>query len=236
MTLVPVPIYERANPQPLGSVLMAVTETREGLLQRMHHEQGKRSNAKLPNRAASDVSWVDAKRFCHWLTQKERASGAITATQEYRLPTDHEWSCAVGIGHLENPRATPESKSNRTPGVFPWGNTWPPPANAGNFLGEEARINRRSEVIRGFRDAQALGSGTAGVSTPNELGLRDLSGNLWEWCEDLYRPGTNWRTLRGGAWTSFRAETLESSHRTHDPAEYRSDSVGFRVVLAEQRR
>jgi formylglycine-generating enzyme required for sulfatase activity len=54
---------------------------------------------------------------------------------------------------------------------------------------------------------------------------------LWEWCEDLYRPGTNWRVLRGGAWTSRRSETMASSHRTHDPDSYRSDSVGFRCVL-----
>ena len=61
------------------------------------------------------VSWEDAKAFCAWLTQKERKEGKIGQDQEYRLPTDKEWSAAVGTGK------------------YPWGNDWPPPKGAGNY-------------------------------------------------------------------------------------------------------
>lgn len=61
------------------------------------------------------VSWHDAQAFCAWLTQKERKEGKIGQDQEYRLPTDEEWSAAAG------------------PDKYPWGNQWPPPKGAGNF-------------------------------------------------------------------------------------------------------
>ena len=44
------------------------------------------------------VSWYDANAFCEWLTKKELAEGKIKAGQKYRLPTDAEWSVAVGLG------------------------------------------------------------------------------------------------------------------------------------------
>ena len=45
-----------------------------------------------------NVSWNDAQTFCEWLTKKELAEGKIKERQKYRLPTDAEWSVAVGLG------------------------------------------------------------------------------------------------------------------------------------------
>jgi formylglycine-generating enzyme required for sulfatase activity len=44
------------------------------------------------------VSWNDAQAFCVWLTKKEVAAGKIKVGQRYRLPTDADWSVAVGLG------------------------------------------------------------------------------------------------------------------------------------------
>jgi formylglycine-generating enzyme required for sulfatase activity len=76
------------------------------------------------------VSWNDAIEFCAWLTGKERAEGKIDDKTVYRLPTDLEWSAAVGLPH--EPEATPEERHLRAPG-YPWGLRWPPPQNAGNY-------------------------------------------------------------------------------------------------------
>ena len=69
------------------------------------------------------VSWEDAQAFCVWLTKTEHASGRLPAGYSYRLPADHEWSCAVGNLEKEDPKASPEDKHAKTPGVFPWGAT-----------------------------------------------------------------------------------------------------------------
>jgi WD40 repeat protein/serine/threonine protein kinase len=62
-----------------------------------------------------NVSWDEAKAFCKWLTRSEQCEGRIGKEQVYRLPTDAEWSVAVGSEK------------------YPWGNEWPPPKDAGNY-------------------------------------------------------------------------------------------------------
>jgi formylglycine-generating enzyme required for sulfatase activity len=211
-------------------ILMASLETQERHLAPFRRDQGRAaSDAEVP---ARHVSWLEATDFCRWLTQKERRAGVIGPHQAYRLPTDHEWSCAVGLGGVESAQESPEAKSNRILGQYPWGPQWPPPAEAGNLCGRESRQDFPENFIDDYRDGFSGGEVVPQASVANDLGLYDLSGNLWEWCEDRFRTGTDWRVLRGGSWKTARAETLLSSHRTHDPESYRSDSVGFRCVLA----
>lgn len=76
------------------------------------------------------VTWDDSMAFCKWLTDKERSEAKIDAATEYRLPTDLEWSAAVGLPH--EPESTPAERHLKAPG-YPWGLRWPPPQNAGNY-------------------------------------------------------------------------------------------------------
>lgn len=87
-----------------------------------------------------------------------------------------------------------------------------------------------------------------GAKRPNDWGLYDIHGYLWEWTSDPGNPsyqgaptdGTVWatgdkatRVLRGGSWTDA-AEQLTSSYRQMAPVDTRGPNVGLRCVLAKE--
>ena len=163
-----------------------------------------------------NVSWFDAQAFCAWLTQKERVEGKIGPGQRYRLPTDAEWSVAVG---LEGERGgSPKDKNVKIEGVYPWGTQWPPPKGGGNYdpsLGVDD-YNYTSPV---------------GRFASNKHGLYDMGGNVWQWCEDWYDGDQTSRVLRGASWRSYAPDFLFSSGRNYNNPDLRSNRIGFRCVL-----
>ncbi len=83
-----------------------------------------------------------------------------------------------------------------------------------------------------------------GQKQPNELGLYDMSGNLWEWGQDCWydsylgapSDGSAWkigncarRVVRGGSW-DFGPWSLRSANRSGYDSGYRSSNVGFRIA------
>jgi formylglycine-generating enzyme required for sulfatase activity len=164
-----------------------------------------------------NVNWEDANAFCAWLTKKELAEGKIKEGQKYRLPTDAEWSVAVGLGKEKG--NTPKEKNRGIKDVYPWGKEWPPPKGAGNYDG---RLN-----VDKFEYTSPVGSFAA-----NKLGLHDMGDNVLEWCEDWYDPAIKaYRVLRGASWLYGGPVDLLSSCRGNGSPGYRDDLIGFRCVL-----
>jgi formylglycine-generating enzyme required for sulfatase activity len=171
-----------------------------------------------------NVSWEDAVKFCRRLSERpeEKANG-----RAYRLPTEAEWEYSCRGGQfIKNPSPpfhfgnSLSSTQANFDGDFPFGN-----APKGPYLG------RTREV--GFYD-------------PNDLGLYDLHGNVWEWCSDRYDPGYYQRSprqnpqgpetgerrvLRGGSWHISPGRNCRAAFRHHDAPDGRFDNVGFRVVI-----
>ncbi|MEQ1859666.1 MAG: bifunctional serine/threonine-protein kinase/formylglycine-generating enzyme family protein [Chthoniobacteraceae bacterium] len=167
------------------------------------------------------VTQIEAIAFCEWLTAHERASGRIGAEDRYRLPTNEEWSVAVGL----------DADAHFPSGRYPWGAHFPPPNPAGNYASDETRgaegEHAALDVIAGYRDGHAF-TAPVGSFAPDAHGLHDLGGNVWEWTDDgPDRPST----LRGASWWDSRAAKLDAACAVTHERNLRCYCFGFRAVL-----
>ncbi|MEP6671965.1 MAG: bifunctional serine/threonine-protein kinase/formylglycine-generating enzyme family protein [Chthoniobacter sp.] len=179
------------------------------------------------------VSWEDATAFCEWLTKRELAAERLEPGQSYRLPIDREWSAAAGM--TEEGGSTPEERDGKVR-EFPWGKQWPPPPGSGNFADFPSK--RGAPAIPGYHDGFAQTS-PVGSFPPNRMGLFDMSGNVWQWCQDSYKGGItgarDWGVLRGGSWGTASPSELRSSYRNVVERAERDVIYGFRCVLVPEK-
>jgi len=166
----------------------------------------------------TEVNWHSVVKWCNARSEKEGlmpvyvVGGVVyrggkktpevkAGTNGYRLPREGEWEWAARGG--VKGRGYEYSGSDDL-GEVGW--------YLGNSRGKKYAAKRTREV---------------GRKQGNELGIYDMSGNVWEWCFDQWE--SRGRVLRGGSWYDD-ASSARVSHRTYtDPGD--SDyGIGFRVV------
>jgi len=173
------------------------------------------------------VSWQDAVKYCEWLSQQ----GPL----KYRLPAEAEWELAARGG-------------NNTI-KYSWGNSTPLLALGGN-VGDEAlkKVFPDWPIIwRNYNDTYPY-TAPVGKFGANAWRVYDMTGNVWEWCNDWFdenyyqkqewdRPagpprGTE-KAVRGGSWNDTPAK-LRLSFRRSASTSFRSNNLGFRVAASLQ--
>ncbi len=178
------------------------------------------NNAAMP---VEQVTWYDAVEYCNKRSRKEGFT-----------------PCYSGSG--ENIRCNFEADGYRLPTEAEWEFA----AIGGN--------NSRGFIFSGSNSPGAVAwyegncqdrPQAVGQKKANELGLYDMSGNVWEWCWDWYAEnyytnspkqnprGPNSgdsRSYRGGGGPGGRIEWLRNSGRFHLEASYKCFDMGFRVV------
>ena len=158
----------------------------------------------------------------------------------YRLPTEAEWEYAAR-GGLEKKRYLWGNEIDRTL------------ANFENPSGDSKWDNTRQQrLILWIRKRSRLSkeeswdkTSPVGYFAPNKYGLYDMSGNVWEWCADWYKPdfyqnsppqnpqgplNGKYRVLRGGSWhddwynlrVSARASPRPHRQQGHEARLWRS--------------
>ena len=125
---------------------------------------------------------------------------------------------------------------------------WEKAARGGNkSKGYEYSGSNNVDEVGWYGDNSGHETHPVGQKKPNELGIYDMSGNVYEWCSDWYSssyysssPRNNpegpssgsCRVRRGGGWSSS-AWTLRCANRHDRDPSFRSDLLGFRIVKTE---
>jgi len=177
------------------------------------------------NHPVCGMSQIEGRFFCAWLTSQEIAAGWLKKGQAYRLPTDTEWSLAVGLEVDPGPYA--KEGWSQEPNILP----------SGNFAGQEARNHPLWPAHLPTDAAEDSFACTAPVGSfpPNLHGLFDMHGNVAEWTETMLddRPGfpPNQYCLRGGSWATGRLMDMRPESRMLSRRSRAQPNFGFRIVL-----
>jgi formylglycine-generating enzyme len=169
-----------------------------------------------------NVSYNDAWAFCDWLRKKDG--------RQYRLPTEAEWEYACRAG---------------TTGLYYCGDDSEDLAGIANVADGSAL---EKFPTWDFTIASSDGwpaAAPVGKLRANNFGLHDMTGNVWEWCEDWFDPKYyanspiddppgpaegKQRVLRGGGWRNAAAVCI-SAQRFGETPNDRSCFRGFRVAV-----
>ena len=176
---------------------------------------------KLP---VEQVSWYEAVEYCN---KRSRLEGFSPCYRGYRDTVSCDWN----------------ANGYRLPTEAEW-----------EFAARGGKLSR-NYLYAGSNEFDDVGwahSNSAdktyevGVKRPNELGIHDMSGNVWEWCQDWYggsyynqssrdnpggpSSGSN-RVNRGGSWSYNAASwSAAAAYRGGSFPDNRGDDLGFRLA------
>jgi eukaryotic-like serine/threonine-protein kinase len=183
----------------------AVTGLTPSFFKRVNEAMKDFADVDLKRFPVENVSWDDCQAFIERLNKREKEAGWV-----YRLPKEEEWeyACRGGpVSKLDSGFDYYFAKST---------NTWLP--DLANFNSENERALRRTCKV--------------GSYAPNLLGLHDMHGNVWEWCDDTEKAadGASLHAARGGSWDHHGA-VCQATTRYHKLVpSLRNASVGLRVA------
>ncbi|MEQ8189556.1 MAG: formylglycine-generating enzyme family protein [Candidatus Eremiobacterota bacterium] len=199
-----------------------------------HTNTAELNNSTYDNCPVRYVSWMDVVQYCNWRSSYEGLTPCYTigdvndhttyildlTKNGYRLPTEAEWEYACRGG---------------TTTTYYWGNT----------------LNAATGLNKCWYGYNVGGTCTTGLPAPvgygwgHPWGLYDMSGNMWEWCHNIWEntptggtdpvgpaSGNTARSVRGGSWSHYGSFST-SSFRGSYGADGHPDDRGFRVVRTE---
>ncbi len=178
------------------------------------------STVKEPTLPVNNVSWFDAVKFCNSLSIKQKLNPCYSIRGE-------KVTCNFNANGYRLPTEA----------------EWEYAARGGKEGTLTLFSGSNDPFIVGWYKENSNGKmRPPKQKLPNQLGIFDMSGNLWEWCWDWYAPyddaevldpkgpekGTG-RVLRGGSWL-YESKTARNSNRFYTSPNSRSATFGFRIV------
>lgn len=213
------PDEQPVHPVELDGFLISRHEISQARWQRVMNSNP--SEFKEENRPVETVSWFDAVKYCNRLSllAKRQPAYDIKGQQVALFPGANGYRLPTEAQWEFAARGGNKSRG------YTWAGS-PNPAKVAWYEGNSAGSTH-----------------AVGLREPNELGIFDMSGNVWEWVEDWYAPyqpapvrnpqgprNGEYRVYRGGSWFYLASMTTVSYRRWAYPGLVQSN-IGFRVVL-----
>lgn len=197
-------------------------------------------------RPVSDISWRDAIVWCNAASEMEGLTPVYwkPGTTEYtsksnvlrKAQTSAEAS--AGSGDAELAVINPDADGYRLPKEIEWefaarGGSTSGTAWNGKYAGTDGENSLSTYAV--YRQKMEDGASPVKTKKPNAAGLYDMSGNVWEWCqdEDLYDEHSysyHYRFRRGGDYQNRASYCTVTYRISNNPSDYMGNRTGFRVA------
>ena len=179
------------------------------------------------------VTWFGAKAYVDWVSQ--------TIGINCQLPTEAQWEYACRGNYPNKATETATKPFGIGSGTMLY-------ADMANFNGRYPYNNGHIDNydgLSGYPNTYLEQTTTVGSYSPNNYGLYDMHGNVWEWCLDQWNGNDNYlslpptdplctagsfRVLRGGSWINL-AQYCRSAYRNPVNPGNASNDFGFRVAV-----
>ena len=203
---------------------------------------------KGDKRPVEKVSWWNAIRFCNEMSKKYKLEPVYNITYD---DFDKEVLKINQIG--ESPAEPDKADFRKTEGFrLPTEVEWEWFARGGEVAIQDGTFDKKYagsdniEKVAWYNENSSNHTHNTGTKNPNQLGLYDCCGNVWEWCYDtnsrrknedilyVYNKEEKNHNIRGGAYAT-EGMWCSISNRSHDGRSYfgegvYQDSIGFRIV------
>jgi formylglycine-generating enzyme required for sulfatase activity len=170
-----------------------------------------------------NVTWTEARAFALWLNRIHHD------TYLFDLPSEAQWEYTC-----------------RAEGILEtfWNRKFSDSCLYTNLKHHLLRVDHTNGQFELCDDGHPL-LAPVGTLRPNEWGLNDMIGNVWEWCRDTYHMyayrdhqdrnpviehGSPYKAIRGGSWRTPLVDA-RCSKRKYTAPDARMDNLGFRLIM-----
>ncbi|MFZ2960956.1 MAG: SUMF1/EgtB/PvdO family nonheme iron enzyme [Candidatus Ozemobacteraceae bacterium] len=197
------------------------------------------SDFRGSDKPVESVSWYDAVEFCNALSLQQKLQPCYVIDKSGKSP--HHQNSSDDTKWLVT--CDSENSGFRLPTEAEWEYSCRAGTKTEYFWGE-----KMNEEYCWFRNNSGKTTHEVGTRKPNPWGLHDMSGNVFEWCQDwfgdvYYRKNKcvdpqgentgNFRVYRGGDWSNGD-DSCRSACRYESRPDDRGNYLGFRLVLFAQ--